>query len=131
MNATAPRRKVLVVDDDAETSRVVDDILKALGYETVLCRYAQEAIAYIESHPVDLMLIDYRMPDLTGLDLISLLHEAGWEIPMIMMTGYSETKDRISTQALGTSAILLKPITVPILTEALEKVFRPKTIQVE
>jgi DNA-binding NtrC family response regulator len=123
-NASLPR-KIVVVDDDLDTLRTVIDILSHLGHHPVMFRKAEEALDYVKSHSVDLLLIDYRMPELTGLDLISMLREEGHEIPAIIMTGFVETKERISATTPGITGILIKPITVPLLTDAVNKVFCP------
>jgi CheY-like chemotaxis protein len=67
------------------------------------------------------MLIDYRLPEVTGLDLILMLRQDNCKVPIIMMTGYSATEDRVSSEKLGVFAILRKPITMPQLARATEE----------
>ncbi len=65
------------------------------------------------------------MPDMTGLDLITILREEGRKVPAIMMTGHFATEDRVRVEQLGISTILRKPITLPMLSRALEESLLP------
>jgi CheY-like chemotaxis protein len=113
--------RILVVEDDFEASRAVVQMLDHLGYISVPCSHAQEAFDHIQSQKFDLMLIDYRMPDMTGLDLILMLRQDGCRVPIIMMTGYLATEDRMSSENLGEFAFLKKPINVSQLAKALDE----------
>jgi CheY-like chemotaxis protein len=104
--------RILVVEDDIDVSRVVAQMLEHLGYRSVQCGHAQEALEHIRSQKFDLVLIDYRMPDMTGVDLILMLRQDNCHVPVIVMTGYSATEDRISSEKLQVCAVLRKPITV-------------------
>ena len=75
------------------------------------------------------MLIDYRMPDMTGLDLILLLRQDGCETPIIMMTGYPATEDRMLSEKFRVGAILKKPITIPQLAGAVEESLKATTLE--
>ena len=77
------------------------------------------------------MLIDYRMPDMTGLDLILMLRQDSCKIPIMMMTGYSATEDRMSSEKLGKFAILKKPITIPQLARAVEESLKAMAQELE
>lgn len=114
-------RQILIVDDNLEVSQVVVQMLEHLGYLSVSCGHAQEALVHLQSQKFDLMLIDYRMPEMTGLDLILLLRQEGCNVPIVMMTGYTATEDRILSEKIGDFTILKKPIALPELAEALEE----------
>jgi len=120
-------RRILVVEDDVEVSRAVAQMLEQLGYPSVPCSHAEAALGHIQSEKFDLMLIDYRMPDMTGLDLILMLKQDGCKIPTIMMTGYSATEDRMVSEKFDGVAILKKPITIPQLAKAVEESLKEMT----
>lgn len=126
-----PARRILVIDDDVEVSWAVAQMLDQLGYLSVTCNHAHEALGHIQSQKFDLMLIDYRMPDMTGLDLILILRQDGCEIPIIMMTGYSATEDRMLSEKFRVGAILKKPITIPQLAGAVEESLKATTLERE
>jgi DNA-binding NtrC family response regulator len=112
--------RILIVDDDAEVSKAVAQMLEHLGYVPIACGHAEQALQLIRSQKIDLMLVDYRMPDLTGLDLISMVKEENHNIPIIMMTGYTATESRISSEKLDKLIVLKKPITVSVLEKAVK-----------
>ncbi len=95
--------RILVVDDDSEAAGVVVAALEHLGYTAVRCAHAQEALRVIPSEKFDLLLIDYRMPDMTGLDLVTALRQDQCKTPVIMMTGHAATENRVPTEGPGRS----------------------------
>ena len=113
--------RILVVDDDADVGCAVVRALEQLGHRGVRCGHAQEAFDTLLTQAFDLLLVDYRMPDMTGLDLITLLRHEGCRIPAIMMTGHFATGDRLPGGHLGIHALLHKPLTLPVLARALEE----------
>ncbi len=112
--------RVLVVDDDNDVAISIVRALESLGYAAANCGHAQEAFDVITVQDFDLLLVDYRMPDMTGLDLVTLLREEGRKIPAIIMTGHFATEDRVPVEQLGICAILHKPIMLPILARTME-----------
>jgi CheY-like chemotaxis protein len=112
---------ILVVDDDKDVAISIVRALEVLGHTAATCVHAQEAFDVLGTQSFDLLLVDYRMPEMTGLDLVTLLREEGHKIPAIMMTGHFATEDRVRVEQLGISAILRKPITLPVLSHALEE----------
>lgn len=112
---------ILVVDDDKDVATSIVRALEVLGYAATTCGHAQEAFEVMSRQSFDLLLVDYRMPDMTGLDLVTLLREEGHKIPAIMMTGHFATEDRVRVEQLAISAILRKPITLPVLSQTLEE----------
>lgn len=125
LTVTTPAPRILIVEDDPEVSRVVAEMVRHLGYHTCECNHAEVALDHVASQAVDLMLVDYRLPELTGLDLILILREQNWTGPVIMMTGYSETESRVCSEKLKEFTILRKPIALPMLAAAIETVLRP------
>lgn len=131
MNETSllPRaRRILVVEDDGEVSRAVAHMLNHLGHGVTECGQAEEAFGLVQAEHFDLLLIDYRMPEMTGLDLIVMLRQEGCNVPVIMMTGYPATEERVASQSLGVFAILKKPITPEQLAGAVAEIFNKATV---
>jgi CheY-like chemotaxis protein len=124
IKSTTPAERVLrilVVDDDEEGAWAIVRALEHLGHHAVCCLHAQQAFDLLGREQFDLLLADYRMPDMTGLDLIALLRHDGNKIPAIMMTGHYATDDRVPMEQLAIHAILHKPLTLPTLARALEE----------
>jgi CheY-like chemotaxis protein len=103
-------RVVLVVDDDPETLQALADMIRALGHIPLLCGNAPDALDRLRTEKAEMMLVDYRMPELTGIDLITILREEGCPLPVVLMSGYHATEDRASTKALGIADVLKKPV---------------------
>ncbi len=117
--------RILVVDDDSEASLAIVRALEHVGHAVSCCSHAQDALGVIAVQDFDLLLVDYRMPDMTGLDLITILREDGCKIPAIMMTGHFATEDRVPAEQLGIRAILHKPMTLPQLAKAVDDALLP------
>ncbi len=116
---------ILIVEDDYEVSRALVQMIAHMGYSAYTCSHAEEALHFLEAHKIDLMLVDYRMPELTGLDLISILKEEGRTLPVVMISGYDETETRAFAEKRDQLVVLKKPIELPVLAAAIDKVLRP------
>lgn len=113
--------RILIVDDDGEVAQALAEMAAQLGHAPTVCNRADEVLRYLDFHKVDLMLIDYRMPEMTGLDVVLLLRQENRNIPVVMMTGYAQTKSRVSAGQLDEFIILKKPITTSQLAKAIEE----------
>ena len=122
-------RRILVVEDDVEVSRAIAQMLNHLGHGVAECGQTEEAFRRVQTGQFDLLLIDYRMPEMTGLDLILMLRQEGCDVPVIMMTGYPATEERVASQSLGISAILKKPITPEQLAGAMAEIFNKAAVE--
>jgi DNA-binding NtrC family response regulator len=118
---------ILIVEDDFEVSRALAQMITHMGCSAYTCSHAEEALRFLTAHKVDLLLVDYRMPELTGLDLISILKEEGRSLPVVLMTGYDETEARAAAENLDHLVVLKKPIDLPVLSAAIERALRPLT----
>ena len=96
---TQPNRKrILIVDDDPEQLMQIKLHLSAF-YEVRAVRSGPAALSYLKEHPVDLILLDYMMPDMDGPSVLKSIRESGdypW-IPVIFLTGMTEKKQVIKT----------------------------------
>lgn len=101
---------VCVVDDDAEVRRALERLLRSTGYAAWAFPSAK---AFIESgrgqHPGCLVL-DVRMPELSGLDLQQALDEAGCHMPIIFITGYGDVPTAVRAIRRGAVDMLIKPV---------------------
>jgi DNA-binding NtrC family response regulator len=108
--------KILCVDDEPAIGLMVEDTLDRAGHQTLVTRSVPEALQVLASTRVDLIVSDYRMPGLTGLEFLSLLQREGHDIPLIMLTGYGSIEHAVSAIKAGSIDYLTKP-------------FRPEQLQ--
>ena len=117
---------ILCVDDEPATGVVLEHHLTKIGHRPLLATSVEEAIRTVTRTPVDLIIADYRMPKATGLDLLSVLEKEGYQVPVIIMTGYSSIEHAVISIKSGAIDYLTKPIRPETLeiavTQALEVV---------
>jgi DNA-binding NtrC family response regulator len=117
---------ILCVDDELDTGVVLKHHLTRIGHRPLLASSVEEAIKTITRTPIDLIIADYRMPKATGLDLLALLEKEGYQVPVIIMTGYSSVEHAVVSIKSGAIDYLTKPIRPETLeiavTQALEVV---------
>jgi DNA-binding NtrC family response regulator len=108
MSATKKSR-VLVVDDEEHYRSALERILARVGHEVFTARDASEAIATVAAQPVDLVLCDYKMPGINGLEVIRQIHELAPDLPCIVVTGYGTPETSIEALRAGAYWYLEKP----------------------
>ena len=81
---------VLVVDDEKYIREILTELLTKEGLKVETCENGSEALEVIESKPIDLILLDIKMPIMDGIDLINNLKERGFNIPVVIITGWAE-----------------------------------------
>ena len=115
---------ILCVDDEPSVGVVLEAALAKLGHTPVLAASVDEAVRAVAKQQFDLIISDYRMPNATGLDLLSSLEKEGLQIPVIIMTGYSSVEHAVMSLRSGAIDYLTKPVRQETLriavTQALE-----------
>jgi PAS domain S-box-containing protein len=101
---------VLVVDDDASTRELLNDILRSAGYQTRCVMNGREALSALSSVPVSAILLDLLMPDMDGFQVIQEVRQNAKlkEIPILVMTAKNLTKDEIALLNRDTQVLLQK-----------------------
>ena len=122
--------RVLVMDDEADTRMLIEEILESAGYEVVLAANGLEGMRQFHATPVDLALVDLFMPRREGLETIKELKLRFPDFPVIAMSGDSLALTLLSVaQRLGAAEVLQKPFLPEELLEAIKHVLRPKRRQ--
>jgi two-component system OmpR family response regulator len=111
MTARDQRLRILLVEDDNHIGRIIELALPELGlpYEFVTVLSAEEGLELWERQPFDLLLSDYNLRGMTGLQLIEMLKERGVSAPMILVTAYDSADLRRDARTLRVDAYLTKP----------------------
>ncbi len=116
------KEKILVVDDAPVVLRVIRKILSSRGYTIITASSALDAIGILESEPIDLVITDYKMPNVSGLDLIRHVRENFTNTEVIMITGYPTIEGAVEAVKTGAEEYLTKPFTGEELLDAVKKV---------
>jgi DNA-binding NtrC family response regulator len=101
---------ILYVDDEPAVGLILEDTLERAGHQAVGARNVPEALQVIARGGVDLIISDYRMPGLTGLEFLTLLQREGYDIPLIMLTGYASIEHAVASIKAGAVDYITKPI---------------------
>jgi len=106
-----PSVHVLLVEDDAAIRDLEQVRLRRLGCKVTVQSSAPAALEAVNADPngYDLILTDYNMPQINGLELVSELRQQGCGVPAILMTGYSSTVSEETALSAGLNAFLRKP----------------------
>ena len=108
---------VLVVDDEPYNVELLTEELEELGLQAISARNGREALALIEEHACDMMLLDIMMPEMDGIDVLERLNEAGRlaSVPVIVISAVDDTDSVTRCIALGAEDHLLKPFDPTLL----------------
>ena len=101
--------RVLAVDDDSGVRLLIADVLREARYRVLTASNGAEAVGILEAEPVDVLITDYHMPRMNGIELIRWSQKRLPHVGTIMMTG--DTREGVATEAVksGAHRILLKP----------------------
>jgi len=104
------KRSILIVDDEESIRFSLKGGLEDEGYHTLLAANGEEALQIIESHEVDLILLDIWMPGKDGLQILEDLKKDGFKPPVIIMTGHGSIDTAIRATRLGALDFIEKPL---------------------
>ena len=93
--------KIMVVEDDHNARRLMETVLRQNGYEPICAADGIDALEKMESHHVDLIVLDIMMPRMDGYEFTRTLREAGSEIPILMVTA----KEGLQDKKMGLSSV--------------------------
>jgi len=88
----------------------LEQTLAELGHQATLVTTVQDGMRAMASQPFDLVISDFRMPESTGIDLLDLLREQGYDVPVIITTGYASVEHAVLSMRHGAIDYLTKPL---------------------
>lgn len=122
-NSTSVAKRVLVVDDEPEITEILEGYLRKESFDPVVASSVGSAVAEIDLHAPDLIVLDIGLPDGSGLDVLRKANE-GRRIPTIMLTTRSEEVDRIVGLELGADDYIAKPFSPREVIARIRALFR-------
>jgi putative two-component system response regulator len=112
---------VLVVDDDMYVLESVVALLSQFGYSVIPCRNGEEALQKMHDQEFDAILTDIKMPVMTGIELLEIIHNLNPDIPVILMTAYAELDIAVEAIKKGAFDFIIKPYKPTYLLHSIEK----------
>ena len=116
--------RILIVDDEPEIVRGLEDNLRFEGYQTATATDGREALAVAAREAPDLILLDIMMPGLSGWDVCRELRGQGIDVPIIMLTARAEEADRVRGLDVGADDYITKPFSLRELLARVRAVLR-------
>jgi two-component system response regulator AtoC len=119
---------ILIVDDDGVMQETLSDVLRKRGYEIFSVGSGNGAFSIIKKNVIDLILLDMRLPDIDGLEVLKKIKEFDTEILVIMMTAFSDVQTAVSAMKSGAYDYINKPFELEELKLLIEKGLETKSL---
>lgn len=103
---------LLLIEDDLRLGRELGKALRAAGHEVAHAKGMDEAREMLRSQSLDLVILDWMLPDGSGMELLGELRQAGRLLPVMMLTARAETEDRVAGLNAGADDYLPKPFSI-------------------
>jgi len=101
---------ILIIDDDRDICLVLSKFLGKNNYEVTVAYNGEDGLNLLRQHDYDLILSDYKLPDLTGVELLQKIKILNSAVPVIIITAYSDVKTAVDTFRYGASDYVTKPL---------------------
>ncbi len=123
--------RILIIDDDELVCRTLHKVLTRYEYVVEYCLEGESAINKVQTFDPDLILLDIYLTSVNGLDILKELQRQFFNIPVIMITGYSDVNIAVRAMKLGAYDFLLKPVDIDQLKLLVEKTFSNINLKAE
>lgn len=118
-------KKILIVDDSNAIAHAVKDMLSQLGYESSRAMHGKEAIELLREESFDLILLDWNMPEMSGIEFLEWnMNNKAVKCPIVMMTTENKPKKILQAIGLGAAEYIMKPFTVDIIESKINQVIK-------
>ncbi len=126
-------KHIITTDDDQAIRKVLQILLRKEGYQVTVCANGDELLAVLKtsSSTVDLILLDIKMPGLSGMQVLEILRRNYPRIPVIMLTAFNDLDTGMKAIRLGASDYLAKPVHREVLVECVSRVLDTTSLKQE
>ncbi|HQP97276.1 MAG TPA: response regulator, partial [bacterium] len=122
--------RVLITDDSGAMRRILTDMLRRLGIREVdEARDGLEALQRIRTTPYDLVLMDWNMPGMKGIDAVREIRAKGNRVPIIMATTESDKSKVVEALVTGANDYIIKPFTIAVLSTKIQETLNRADVQ--
>jgi DNA-binding NtrC family response regulator len=116
-------KKILIMDDDVAMTNYLKVFLTQTGlYELVVVNDSRQVAQLLEKEPFDIILLDMVMPNVSGMDILTDIHNKGTDTKVVVLTGISDVDLAVNAMKLGAFDYLIKPVDEEKLLEVLDNV---------
>lgn len=121
---TLKQKRILIIDDETKVAFFLQEGLKGLGeeYEVHAIGSAELALEQMHSRPFDLLVVDFRLPGINGLDLIERVHTVNPSTKTILITAYGSPEIEKEAYRLDTCRYLHKPFRIEELMRTVQRI---------
>ena len=125
------KSSILFVDDDKNLCESLSLIMEVKGYDTDIAITAKQALQKVADRWYNVALVDIRLPDMTGIDLLTKLKDTHPDMAVIMVTGYSSSENAVQSLNRGASAYITKPVDMDELLVVVEQIIERQQLVFE
>lgn len=124
--------EILIIDDSKQIcSMLAEYVLPELGYTPIIAHTGRQGLNRLRQHTPDLILLDLQLPDTSGLDLLRLIAQEGYDVPVILMTAHGSEAIAVEAFRLGARNYLIKPFSETEAQAAIDQALRERRLKRE
>ena len=113
--------RILLIDDDKNFTKIFSSILEGEGYETIIAHTGAEALEILEDNFFAILIIDIRLPDIDGIELISKINKTDPDMRKIILTGNPSLDNVQQALKKGAHDYLIKPVSLDKIKETIKE----------
>ena len=125
------QRPILIVDDESEIRETLFEGLSNNGYAIFLAENGEGALRLFDQRPFDLVVLDVKLPDRDGIQVLDTIKNRSAETPVIMMSGYGTTQNAIEAMRKGAFDYLLKPFSMDVIKQRIQMALKQAVVRRE
>ena len=118
-------QRILIADDDVDTCTLLSGFLKRKGYETYTAYSGTRALEELSQTPIDIFICDFRLGDTDGMEMLTKIKKSYPQLPVIMITGYSDIRMAVNVIKAGAFDYITKPLIPDDILHLIKKVAEP------
>lgn len=124
--------EILIIDDSEQICKLLAEIvLPELGYHAIIANTGRQGLQRLRQKLPDLILLDLQLPDISGLDLLRLIAQEGYDVPVILMTAHGSESIAVEAFRLGARNYMIKPFSETEAQMVIDKALRERRLQSE
>lgn len=125
------KHTILIADDDEVMCQTLSDVLKKMSYDVSSIQTGNDALSLLQNNVFDLILLDIRLPDINGLDILKKIREIDSDPFVIVMTAYADVQTAVTAMKAGAYDYINKPFEIDELKLTIKKALETKELKGE